>query len=63
MGINLKIKRIEKNLKQYELAESVGITPQYLRLLEKGEANPSRDIMIKISKKLETSVDELFFNE
>jgi putative transcriptional regulator len=64
MGLNIKLKRIEKNIKQYELAKEVGISREYLRLLECGKAtNPSIPIMRKISEILETSVQSLFFDE
>lgn len=61
--LNLKLKRIEKELKQYELANKVGISPQYLRLLEKGKANPSRRVMIKIAEELNSTIEELFFEK
>lgn len=64
MGLKIKLRRIEKGLKQYELASKIGISPQYLRLLEIGKAtNPSRETMINIAKELDTSVEDLFFNE
>ena len=63
VNYTLKFKRIRKGYKQYEFAEKVGITPQYLRMLEKGEANPSKALMMVISRELETSVDELFFQD
>lgn len=63
MGLQLKFRRLEKGFKQYELARKVGISPQYLRLLETGKANPSRELMIAISKELDSTVGELFFNE
>ncbi|WP_341479369.1 MULTISPECIES: helix-turn-helix transcriptional regulator [Clostridium] len=64
MGLKIKLKRIEKGYKQYVFAEKVGISREYLRLIENGKANnPSIPIMKKISKVLETPVTELFFNE
>ncbi|WP_102399508.1 helix-turn-helix transcriptional regulator [Haloimpatiens massiliensis] len=64
MGLKLKLKRIEKGFKQGELAEKVGISRYYLSALENGRAkNPSILVMKKISEILETSVEELFFNE
>lgn len=60
--MKLKILRITKGLKQYELAEAAGISREYLRLIENGSAkNPSRAVMEKISKVLDASVVELFF--
>lgn len=61
--ISLKIKRIERNLSQKELATIVGISNQSISDYENGRLNPSYEIMGKISKELKTSVDELFFNE
>lgn len=53
--------RTVKGIKQQELAKQLGITPQYLRLIEIGKAEPRRDLMIKIAKALEADVKELFF--
>ena len=62
MRVKIKIKRIEKGLKQYELASQVGISREYLRLIENGKAkNPSIAVMKKISEILQESVEKLFF--
>ena len=64
MGINLKIFRIKKGLKQQELADRVGISRYYLSNLETGkDNNPSNDLMIKLSRALDTTVEELFFSK
>lgn len=65
MGIKLKIARIEKGYdKAYKFAEKIGITRQYLTMLETGKAkNPSKLLMKKISTELGISVEELFFTE
>lgn len=63
MKHNLKVLRVSKGLKQKECANLIGITPQYLGLIEKGVVEPRRDVMIKISKVLNISVQEIFFNE
>jgi putative transcriptional regulator len=61
-GLNIKLKRIEKGFKQYKFAEMLGISREYLRLIETGKAkNPSILVMKKISEILETSAQELFF--
>jgi len=60
--IKLKIARIEKGLKQKEVAEKAGITYEYLSALENGRMkNPSKKIMDKISIVLGKSVNELFY--
>ncbi|MBI6068686.1 helix-turn-helix transcriptional regulator [Clostridium perfringens] len=62
--MNLKIQRIKMKKKQKEIAQEVGITQQYLANLENGKSkNPSRDLMIKLAKALDTTVQELFFSE
>ena len=62
MVTKIKIKRIEMGIKQKDLAESAGITPQYMMYLENGKAkNPSIDIMKKIADALNTPAQELFF--
>lgn len=61
-GLNIKLKRIEKGFKQYEFAEKIGISREYLRKLENGTAkNPSIELMKKVSEILETPVQNLFF--
>lgn len=59
--LNLKIKRIQKGLSQKELAERVGLTNQSISDYETGKLNPSYEVMKRISKELDSPVDELFF--
>ncbi|MDO5518590.1 MAG: helix-turn-helix transcriptional regulator [Clostridium sp.] len=59
----LKAERVNKGIKQKELAKELGITPQYLSSIENGKTEPRRDLMIKISKLLEISIQDLFFSE
>lgn len=65
MVTKLKIARLEAGYtKAYEFAEKMGISRQYLTMLETGKAkNPSRELMIKIAKELNTDVQTLFFSE
>lgn len=64
MGLKVKLRRIELGIKQKDLAEKIGVTQQHLGNLESGRCtNPSRDLMIKIAKELNTTVQELFFSE
>lgn len=59
----LKGKRVSMGIKQCDMAEKLGITPQYLNKIEKGVADPRKDLMGKISKILKVSVQELFFQD
>lgn len=57
----LKIRRIENNLTQQELADRVGLTNQTISDYESGRSNPSYKVMEKIAAELNSTVDELFF--
>ncbi|WP_170075072.1 helix-turn-helix transcriptional regulator [Paraclostridium dentum] len=61
--MNIKLKRIEKGIKQKDMAEMLEITPQYLRKIEKGDIDVRRSFMMKVSEILDTSIQELFFSE
>ena len=64
--IKYKIKslRVGLGFKSGEFAERIGILREYLRLIENGKAkNPSREIMIKIAKELNSDVVTLFFSD
>lgn len=64
MVSKLKIRRIEMGIKQKDLAQQVGITPQYLLNLENGRAkNPSIKVMKSLSEALGCGVQEIFFDE
>ncbi|EHA1007020.1 helix-turn-helix transcriptional regulator [Clostridium perfringens] len=64
MGIRLKLRRIELGKKQKDLAEELNISQQYLANLENGKSNnPNRELMIKIAKLLNSTVQELFFDD
>ena len=62
MVTKLKMRRIELDLKQKDVAAQAHITPQYLRYLETGRAkNPSIEVMKNIAKVLDASEQDLFF--
>lgn len=61
--MSVKLERIKRNIKQKELADELGITTQYLRLIELGKVDIRRNLMIKIAKILNVSIQELFFSE
>lgn len=61
--MNVKIARIKKKIKLQELANEVGISREYLRKIENETANPTKNIMERIAAALETTVQELFFED
>ena len=62
-NLKLKIARVEKNLSQQELADQVNVTRQTIGLIEKGKYNPTLNLCIKISKALDKTLDELFWEK
>lgn len=63
-GLKIKLRRIELEKKAIDVSKTVGISREYLRLIEAGKAkNPSLKIMKKLSNELESEVQTLFFYE
>lgn len=64
--IKYKIKalRVGQGIKAGDFAKELGISREYLRLIENGQAkNPNKDLMIKIAKALNSDVVTLFFSD
>ena len=59
----LKLARVEKELSQAELAEKVGVTRQTIGLIEAGGYNPTLNLCIAISKALDKTLDQLFWED
>ncbi len=55
----IKEKRRQKGMTQSYLADQVNISRQELIQIEKNERNPKLKNVMKIAKKLETTVEEL----
>lgn len=51
--------RKERGLSQVELAAKVGIDRSYMGFLERGERNPSLEVIAKIAEALNVTPDEL----
>ena len=58
---NLKIYRKDKNLTQSELAEQVGVTKDYISMIERGKKNPGIFLAKRIALVLNSTIDEIFF--
>lgn len=61
--MNIKLERIKKGIKQQDFAQELGISRTTLVRIEKGDVEPRRDLIIKIAKALDSTVQELFFND
>lgn len=57
LGLRIKSLRTEKELTQEKLAESLGISVEYVGKIERGKRTPSLDLVIAMSKFFHTSTD------
>ena len=62
-NLNMKSARAKLDLSQEDLAVAVGVSRQTIVSIEKGGGNPTLDLCIKICKKLNKTLDELFGEE
>lgn len=62
-NLKMKFRRIELNMSQTQLAEKAGVTRQTIGLIESGEFNPSIKLCIAICKALDTTLNDLFWEE
>lgn len=62
-GETIKSKRIERDITQSELADMVGVSKTYIYLIESDKKTPSLKMIVKISRALRYSVDELIGTE
>jgi transcriptional regulator with XRE-family HTH domain len=59
-GNHLKEIRAERGLTQERFAETLGMSVDFLSLIERGRNSPSFDTIERISKRLKMSVAQLF---
>lgn len=53
--------RMQKNLRQIDIAKMTGLSKAAISLFENGKSTPSMNSAYKIAKALDTTIDELFF--
>ena len=59
----MKIARLERDMKQEDLARAVGVTRQTIGLIESGNYNPTLNLCIAICKALGKTLNDLFWEE
>lgn len=59
----MKIARLERDMKQEDLARAVGVTRQTIGLIESGNYNPTLNLCIAICKVLGKTLNDLFWEE
>lgn len=62
-NLKLKFRRIELEMSQTQLAEKTGVTRQTIGLIEAGDFNPSLRLCIAICRALDTTLNDLFWEE
>jgi putative transcriptional regulator len=61
--IVLQRRRKKKKVTQQDMAEILDISPVYYGMIERGERNPTLELAKNIADVLDSTVDEIFFNE
>lgn len=59
LGKRIKSLRSEKNIKQKDLAEKVGVSNVVLSRYESGERNPDYETLVRIANNLDVTTDYL----
>lgn len=59
-GRRVKELRIERDLTQSELAEKVGLSNNFIGMVERGERNTSVDKIFKLAKAFDISLTQFF---
>ena len=59
----MKLKRMEKDMSQSELAERVGVTRQTIGMVEAGDYNPTLKLCVDICRELGCTLNDLFWEE
>jgi putative transcriptional regulator len=60
---NIKRIRLERNIKQVDMAESLQVTRQTLNAIENNKYNPSLELALKIVKYFDLPINEIFILE
>lgn len=58
---NLQYYRKKNNFTQLELAKKVGVTKDYISMIERGKKNPGIFLAKRIAMILNSTIDEIFF--
>ena len=58
-GYAVRLRRLELGLKQTELAERAGLSPNFISLVERGLSNAAIDTVFSIADALETTAAAL----
>lgn len=62
LGTRIRELRKSKNLTQFELAEKIGLSTNFIGMVERGERNTTVDKIFKLAKAFNITMEE-FFNK
>lgn len=62
LGNAIRKSRLQNNLSQESFSEMVGITPTHLKHLESEHRKPSIEVLFRIAKTLNMSIDNIIFS-
>ena len=60
-NLRLKAARAALDMSQQQLADAVGVSRQTINAIEKGDYNPTIKLCIAICRRLNKTLDELFW--
>jgi len=60
LGQSIKLMRSSAGVRQHQLAERLGVSTNYISLLESGRREPSLSLLRKLGKELDVPVGVLF---
>jgi transcriptional regulator with XRE-family HTH domain len=60
LGENLKRIRLDKNIKQVEIAKMLNVDRSFISNIENGKTNPTLSTITSLAKALGVSTNELF---
>jgi len=63
LGLIIKAQRVASNLKVYELANKVGVTPEFITMIEKGNRLPSAAVVKKLSQVLNIDLQPTYLQQ
>ncbi len=63
LGALIREQRKKANLKVYELADKVSVTPEFITEIEKGDRYPSSKVLERICKVLGSNIRPVFYDE
>ena len=62
-NLRIKLRRIELNMSQADLAKKAGVTRQTIGMIESGEFNPSLKLCLSICWALGLTLNDLFWED